>query len=145
MCRRASRSRSGGTMSRTDLSQWKKLGSTSNADVYEVAEDILVISPHQNCHDDTASARESIHFQADHWKKVGHRGGVVVLMDNVVEQDAGARNVYASETLGHPSTCFALVGETFYGRAVGAVFTGITKPPVPTNIFRSLDDARPWI
>jgi hypothetical protein len=132
-------------MSGTDTSQWKKIGSTSNADVYEIEDDILVIAPHANCVDNEKTARESITIQAEHWKKVGHRGGTVVLMDNVLEQDAGARGVYMNETVDHPSTCFALVGETFYGRAVSAVFTGLSKPAVPTNIFRSLEDARPWI
>jgi hypothetical protein len=37
------------------------------------------------------------------------------------------------------------VGETFYGYATSQVFTGLSKPGLPTNVFRSLADARGWI
>ena len=44
-----------------------------------------------------------------------------------------------------PTTCFALVGESFYGYVTSQVFTGLSKPGRPTSVFRSLEDARPWI
>jgi hypothetical protein len=132
-------------MSRPDTAHWTRLGATSNADVYEIEPQLIAIVPQLNAVDDEHSARESLVLQAQHWKKVGHTGAVVVFMDDILEQHTGARTVYATETQGHPTTCYALVGETFYGHAVGAVFTGLAKPAIPTNIFRSLDEARPWI
>ncbi len=124
---------------------WKKVGSSSNADFYELAPDILGIIPHENTTDDEKTARESLAFQAGHWRGLGHPGAVVVFMDTVVQQDAGARAVYADEANALPTTCFALVGETFYGYATSQVFTGLSKPGRPTNVFKSLDDARAWI
>lgn len=124
---------------------WTKVGTTSNADFYRVSEDILAVVPFPDSLDDQKTARESIGIQDKHWRSVGHRGAVVVFMDNVVQQDAGARAVYASEVASHPTTCFALVGETFYGYATSQVFTGLAKPGRPTNVFRSLADALPWI
>ena len=38
-----------------------------------------------------------------------------------------------------------ITGETFYGYATSQVFTGLSKPGRPTNVFKSLEDARPWI
>ena len=124
---------------------WKKVGSTSNADFYLIADDILGIVPFHDTTDDQETARESIGFQDTHWRSVGRRGAVVVFMDTVVQQVAGARAVYAEETHTLPTTCFALVGETFYGYATSQVFTGLSKPGLPTNVFKSLADARPWI
>jgi hypothetical protein len=124
---------------------WKKVGSTSNADFYVIADDVLAIVPSRDATDDEKTARESIGFQDKHWRSLGHRGAVVVFMDNVVQQDAGARTVYAEEVQSLPTTCFALVGESFFGYATSQVFTGLSKPGLPTNVFRSLDDARPWI
>jgi hypothetical protein len=124
---------------------WKHLGKTANADFYELAHDLIAIVPHPNTKDDAATARQSVRFQDAHWRKVGRRGAVVVFMDNVIEQDAGARAVYTDEVSSLPTTCYALVGETFYGHATAAVFEGLSKPGLPTNVFRSLDDARPWI
>jgi hypothetical protein len=124
---------------------WKKLGSTSNADFYLIAEDIVGIVPQGEATDDQKSARESIGFQDRYWRSVGHRGAVVVFMDKVVQQDASARAVYAEEVDALPTTCFALVGETFYGYATSQVFTGLSRPGRPTNVFKSLDDARQWL
>jgi hypothetical protein len=66
-------------------------------------------------------------------------------MDTVVQQDVGARAVYADEVGSVPTTCYALVGESFYGYVTSQVFTGLSKPGRPTNVFRSFEDARPWI
>jgi hypothetical protein len=129
----------------TPDASWKVLGSTSNAHFYSVRDDILAILPFPDSTDDQETARESIGFQDRHWRSVGHRGAVVVFMDNVVQQDAAARAVYADEVDRLPSTCFALVGESFYGYATSQVFTGLRPPGRPTNVFRSLEDAMPWI
>jgi hypothetical protein len=124
---------------------WRHLGKTSNADFYEVAPDLLAIVPFPDTRDDQKTARESIAFQDAHWKAVGRRGGVAVFMDNVLEQDSGARGVYADETKYTLSTCYALIGETFFGHAAGAVFTGLARPGPATQVFRSLAEALPWI
>lgn len=123
----------------------KKLGSTSNADIYEVEADILLIVPHQDSTDTEVTARQSVTFQDAHWRAAGHRGAVAVYMDTIIEQDSGARGVYANETLHTLSTCYALVGETFFGHAAASVFTGLARPGPPTQIFPSLEAAFPWM
>ena len=66
-------------------------------------------------------------------------------MDAIIDQESGARAVYTNEADPAVITCYALVGDTLFGQAMSAVFTGLSKPQVPTNIFRTLDDAMPWI
>jgi hypothetical protein len=124
---------------------WSKVGSTSNADFYEMRPDVLVCVPHQDATDDAGSARESLAIQKKHWTSVGRRGAVVIWMDPVVAQDSGARGVYTNETGGVPTTCYAIVGESFFAMATASVFTGLAKPGIDTQIFRSLDEALPWI
>lgn len=124
---------------------WKKIGSTSNADFYEMRGDVLVIVPYPDSTDGESSARESLAMQKKHWTEVGRRGAVVVWMDPVVSQDSGARGVYANETHGVPTTCYAIVGESFFAMATASVFAGLAKPGIETRIFRSLDEALPWI
>jgi hypothetical protein len=124
---------------------WKRLGATSNASMFQIGERLLAIVPVPNCVDNERTARESIAFQDRHWAAVGHRGAAVCFMDDIIEQDGGARAVYARETEHTLTTCYALVGESFYARAVSSVFTGLARPPVPTQIFSSLSDALPWI
>lgn len=125
--------------------EWKKIGSTSNADFYAMRDDVVVIVPHPDSTDGETSARESLALQKKHWSELGRRGAVVVWMDPVVAQDSGARGVYANETHGVPTTCYAIVGESFFAMATASVFTGLAKPGIETKIFRSLDEALPWI
>lgn len=124
---------------------WKHLGRSSNADFYEIEADVLGVVPHQDTTDNAQTARESIAFQVKHWTSRGHRGAVVVFMDFVLNQDSGARAVYAEETDDIPTTAFALVGATFFAQAAAAVFMGLAKPGVPTQIFPSLEEAQPFI
>jgi hypothetical protein len=132
-------------MSELPVHEWPRLGKTSNADFYEVATDLIAVVPHEQCTDNETTARESLAFQTAHWQQVGHRGGVVIFMDRVLVQDGGARAVYQDEARGIMTTCFALVGETFFGKVTASVFTGLTPPGRPTQVFRSLEDARGWI
>ncbi len=132
-------------MSGIDTSAWRHLGATSNAEFYEIEPHVMAVVPHDDTTDTADTARESIAFQDAHWKERGHRGAAVVFMDPVLVQDGGAREVYASETENTLSTCYALVGESFFAQATAAVFTGLSKPGIPTQVFRTLDDARSWI
>ena len=40
--------------------------------------------------------------------------------------------------------CFALVGGTMFGRAVGSFFIGIHPPRVPTRMFAEVEGALAW-
>ncbi|AKU93791.1 hypothetical protein AKJ09_00455 [Labilithrix luteola] len=127
------------------VDQWQHLGSSSNAEFYLVETEILAVVPYERCEDNEKTARESLAFQTAHWRSVGHRGAAIIFMDRVLVQDGGARTVYEEESHGLLTTCFALVGETFFGRVTASVYTGLKKPAIPTQVFRSLEDALPWI
>jgi hypothetical protein len=124
---------------------WKRLRETENADWYEIQEDLIAILPHPNARDTEASARESIEIQRRHWSSVKRRGAVVVFMENLLDQDSGARAVYMNESDPSCTTCYALVGESFFSQAIASVFTGLARPKVPTSVFRTLEEAMPWI
>jgi hypothetical protein len=66
-------------------------------------------------------------------------------MDPVLEQDAGARTVYRDLPDPAFQVCFALVGSSAFGRAVGSVFLGLSRPRVPTRMFGSFEEAVAWI
>lgn len=132
-------------MPRTDTSGWTPIGSTSKCDNYVVKPDLMVMVPHDGMRDTAESAREQLRFQDAYWEKVGHPGCVAVFMDHIVDQDAGARDVYAEEAHGAMTNGYALIGSTFWGRAIAAVYTGLKRPPIPTRFFAKLEDAMPWI
>jgi hypothetical protein len=131
-------------MKRPDTSRWTPLPPTSTCDCYEVTPHLVVMVPHDKMRDTTETARENVQWQEDHWSKVGRRGCVAVFMDFIVDQEPGARDVYAHEA--NPTVLgYALIGGTFWGRAIASVYMGFKRPPRPTRLFATLDAAMPWV
>lgn len=128
-----------------DTSGWTRIGRSDNADFYEVSPQALAVVPFDKTFDNAQTARQSVAIQLDYLRPRGRRAGVVVFVDPILEQDAGARTVYRE--LPDPAflACFALVGSTPFGRAVGSVFLGLSRPRVPTRMFGTLEEALGWI
>ncbi len=129
----------------TDTSAWTAIGRTSNAEFFEVEPGVLAVVPFEGVTDNAATARESIALQVDYLRSHGRRAGVLVMIDRVLEQDTGARAVYREAPDPAFQACFALVGRTVLGRAVGSVFLGLHPPRVPTRMFGTVDEAVRWI
>jgi hypothetical protein len=127
-----------------DTTGWTAIGRSANADFYELEEGLLAVVPFDGTTDDAGTARQSVQIQHDYLRARGGRAGVVVFMDRVIEQDASARAVYRNAPDPAFITCYALVGGTAFGRAVGSIFIGISRPKVPTRMFGTLDEARAW-
>ena len=124
--------------------KWQKFGETVNASFYEIEPHVLAVVPVDGCTDDEESARASIETQLAYLRSKGRRAGIIVFMDPIAEQTAAARAVYKDEPDPVYQACFALVGGTFFGRAVGSVFLGLSKPRVPTSMFATFDEAMAW-
>ena len=92
-----------------DTSPWERLGTSANAAFFEIEPGVLAVVPRENAVDDEHTAKESIRIQHDYVLRRKHQAGVIVFLEPVVEQDAGARRVYRS--LPDPAllTCFALI------------------------------------
>jgi hypothetical protein len=127
-----------------DTSGWANIGKSDNADFYQIEEGVLAIVPFEGSSDDDKTARQSVQIQHDYLKPRGRRAGVVVFMDPLVEQHASARIVYRDMPDPAFITCYALVGGTIFGRAVGSIFLGLSRPKVPTKLFGTLDEALAW-
>jgi len=128
-----------------DTSTWTKFATTSNADFYEIEPHILAVVPFDGTTDDATTAHQSVTAQLQYLQSRGHRAGVIVMMDQVVRQDAGARSVYHDLPNPEFQVCFALVGSTPFGRAVASIFIGINPPRVPTRFFATIEEALAWI
>jgi hypothetical protein len=128
-----------------DTSAWTPIGRSSNADFFEVEPGVLAVVPFDGITDNATTAAESIRVQLEYLRPKGLRAGVLVFMDRVAQQDSGARTVYREAPDPAFQACFALVGSTIFGRAVGSVFIGLHPPRVPTRMFGTLEEAVAWI
>jgi hypothetical protein len=127
-----------------DTSGWTRIGRSSNAEFFEIEASVLAVVPFDRCDDNEHSARESVRIQLEHLRACGRRAGVLVFMDRVLTQSAAARQVYRDEPDLAYQACFALVGGTLFGRAVGSIFIGLHPPRVPTRLFATAEQAIEW-
>lgn len=120
-------------------SSWKAVGVTSNTRYFVTDEDLLIVYPNPGSKDDGASAKENAQFQMNYAAKVGRPIGTLVVLGNLVSQDADARRAYAEHML--PERCFGavLVVENALSRAIAAFFMGLTRPKIPTSTSPTID------
>jgi hypothetical protein len=129
-----------------DLSQYKEIGRTTNTVVYiaESDPDILLIVPREGTMDNAKDARENVAYYHAYARSLGRLCGSVVIMSNMLSQEAEARRAYQDID---PHLMFggALVVESALSRALGSFFVGLTRPVVPTKLFDSVENAIEWL
>jgi len=123
---------------------WTKFGESANATFYQVDECTLAVVPVDGCTDDEHTAKASVDIQQNHLKATGIRAGSIIFMDGIAQQTSGARTAYRDLPDPARQVCFALVGGSMFGRAVGSVFLGLSKPRVPTQMFATFEQALAW-
>lgn len=123
---------------------WIKFGQTANADFYQISESTLAVVPFEGCTDDEDTAKASVEIQKNYLSSKEQKAGCIIFMDSIAQQTAGARTAYRDLPDPKYQVCFALVGGTVFGRAVGSVFLGLSKPRVPTQMFGTFEQALAW-
>lgn len=132
-------------MRQVDTSRWTAVGSTSAYTYYAATPDILALVPLERVRDTAQTALENLAWQNAYWMKQGHTGSIAVFVDSIIDQDAGARRVYADESTGALTHAAALIGSTFWGRAVATAFLTVRKQPIPVRLFATLEEGMPWL
>jgi hypothetical protein len=129
-----------------DFSHHKEVGRTANTIVYiaETDPDILIVVPREGTLDNSKDAHENVAFYQEYARTTGKPCGSVVIMSNMLSQDAEARRAYAELD---PALIFggALVVESALSRALGSFFVGLSRPVVPTKLFDSVENAIEWL
>jgi hypothetical protein len=129
-----------------DFSSYKIIGKTTNTTVYiaESDPDLLIIIPKDGTVDSVQDARENAAFYHDYARTLGKPCGSLILMTNMLGQDAETRRVYAESD---PRLFFAaaLVVENALSRALGSFFIGLARPGLPTKLFNTIDNAIEWL
>jgi hypothetical protein len=125
--------------------QWKPLGRTFNTHYFLLADDVLIVLPDKGLKDDGASARVNLDYQTAYARLVGRRCCVIVVIDSLTSQDSEARRIYAAGMQPSLFYAVALIVSSPLARAIGSFFLGLTRPPVPTRLFETVEDAAAWV
>jgi len=125
--------------------QWKPLGRTFNTHYFLLADDVMIVLPDKGLQDDGASARVNMDYQTAYARLVNKPCCVIVVIDSLTSQDSEARRIYAAGMQPSMFYAVALIVTNPLARAIGSFFLGLTRPPVPTRLFESVEDAAAWV
>ncbi len=129
-----------------DFSKYKEFQRTASMAAYTIEsdQDILIIVPKEGMMDTPKSASENVALLYNYARSLGRPCCAVVIMDNVLSQDAEARRAYQEID---PKLVFAagLVVRSPLARALGSFFIGLARPIAPTKLFDSVEKAIEWL
>lgn len=125
--------------------QLKKVGHTFNTEYSTYGTDILIVVPMPGYKDNVEAARANMEWQQNFARDLGRKCGLVVVLNNLLSQDAESRKVYSEGML--PALFFgsALVVSNPLSRAIGSFFIGLSKPLVPLTLVSSIEDGIGWL
>jgi hypothetical protein len=123
----------------------KSVGKTFNTEYSKVEPDILIVTPESGYKDNVQAARQNMAWQQDFARKLGRKCGVVVVMNNLLSQDADSRKVYAEGLSPELFYGSALVVNNALSRAIGSFFIGLSRPAVPLTLVGSIEEGITWL
>jgi len=122
-----------------------KVGDTFNTEYFVFEPDILVVSPALGYKDNIEAARSNMEWQQTFARKLGKKCGLVVVLNNLLSQDAESRKVYSDGLLPELFYGSALVVGNPLSRAIGSFFIGLSKPVIPLTLVKSIEDGITWL
>jgi hypothetical protein len=133
-------------MTTQDFSRYKKIGDTTNTEIYiaESDPDILIIVPREGTKDNFKDACENVAYYHNYARSLGRPCGSLVVMSNMLSQDAEARRAYATLDPGLLYGGALVVGNAL-SRALGSFFVGLNRPKVPTKLFDTIENGLQWL
>ncbi|MGB8648523.1 MAG: hypothetical protein WCF84_25025 [Anaerolineae bacterium] len=116
-----------------------------NTDYLTAGPDILVASPAPGYKDTAESARASMDYVQNYARQLGKKCGVVVVMNNILSQDAETRRIYSERSTPDLFYGTAMVAGNPLARAVVSFFLGLSKLPIPLRMVDSIDSGIAWL
>jgi len=129
----------------TDFSQYQSVGTDGNSDYYIADPDILLVIPKAGMVDTPQTARVAVDYQTDYARKLGKKCSTLVIMSNVLSQDAETRRIYDEMTVSGLFFGTALIVSNPLSRAIASFAIGLSKPQVPIKLFDTVEKGIEWL
>jgi hypothetical protein len=129
----------------TDFSQYQSVGSDGNSNYYIADPDILLVIPRPGMVDNPQTARVAVDYQIAYANKLGKKCSTLVIMSNVLSQDAETRRIYGEMSGTGLFFATALVVDNALSRALGSFLIGLSKPQVPLKLFDTVEKGIEWL
>lgn len=129
----------------TDFTKYRQIHELFGAKYYLVDDDIILIVPPKGFVDNAQQARASADYQDAYARQLGKKCALVILMSNVLSQDAETRRVYNEQPA---SGCYygaALIVDNALSRAIASFLIGLSQTLVPIKLFDSVEKGIAWL
>lgn len=131
-----------------DISGWRKVADSGAGGYFEIESGVLAAVPLSAYRQTEDAARRSLRLldalAREHLDRHGRKLALIIIVDRVATQDAGARRVWSREADARLYGAFALVCRSLLARAIGSFYMGLHRPSVPTRMFGELAGALEW-
>lgn len=129
-----------------DFSKYKEISKTSSLTVYvvETDPDILITVPVEGLKETPQNAHDNVEFLYDYERTTGKPCSAIVIMDNLLSQEAESRRAYQEIDPRRVYAAALIVGSPL-ARALGSFFIGLSRPVAPTKLFDSVEKAVEWL
>ena len=129
----------------SDFSPYRHIGTVAGSDYYTVDPDIVLLVPQTTMVDTPETAQANADFLTAYARKLGKKCATLVIMSNILSQDAETRRIYRE--LGENGHFFgvALIVDSPLSRALGSFFIGLSKPKIPIKLFDTIERSIEWI
>jgi len=128
-----------------DYSKYQHLATMTGADYYLIDTDIILIVPPKGFLDTPKQARESAEFQSAYARKLGKKIATMVVMSNVLSQDAETRRIYNDQPASGLYYGAVLVVDNALSRALASFLIGMSQTKVPVKLFDSVEKGINWL
>lgn len=129
----------------TDYSHYQHLGVLAGVDYYGIQTDIILVVPPKGFLDSPIKARQSVEFQDNYARQVGKKCATLVVMSNVLGQDAETRRIYNAQAANGLYYGAALVVDNALSRALASFLIGMTQMQIPLKLFDTVENAIDWL
>ncbi len=108
------------------------------------ADDVLVVVPEQGFKDTADVTRLTVNALREYAQKLGKRCGLVVIVNNLLSQDAESRRLYGTHLTPDLFFCVTLVVSSPLARAIGGVGLRLAKMPIPLSLSETVEAGLAW-
>lgn len=129
----------------TDFSKYQSVGTDGHSNYYIADPDILLVIPTAGMVDTPQTARVAVDYQTDYARKLGKKCSTLVIMSNVLSQDAETRKIYDEMTMSGLFFGTALIVSNPLSRAIASFAIGLSKPQVPIKLFDTAEKGIEWL
>jgi hypothetical protein len=109
------------------------------------ADDILIVVPEEGFKDTAETARLTVAALREYAGKVGKKCGLVIIANNLLDLEPGARRIYAEDITADLFSGVTMVVTSPLARTIGNVAIRLTKMQIPFSLSESVEAGIAWI